>query len=251
MISQPIDPPSPSLALTGHAARFGPKLLRWGAVNPLERGAIVGTMTNLAQRNVIGTHAGSYGVYRALAVASGRLLANHRADLTHTAPTIAVGPHPAWFQPEQIVSLDPFGAMVEAAYAPLYQQGYDIRPTIAITQAHINMPELQMAMAQGRLVADGQIIKADGDLVVTKAAIEPVWYLPGMAKRLNVEESRLRRILFEHTGGMFTDLVTRPDLKIFLPPIGGITVYIIGDPATIADPTKPLTVRVHDECNGR
>jgi GTP cyclohydrolase II len=257
MVSQPIHPqPQPAkpqhIVLTSHPSRFGPKLipLQWGAADPLQRGAIVGTVTNLAQRNVVGTHSGSYAVYRALAVASGQLQADHRADLTNTAPAIPVGPHPAWADPDKIVSLDPFGAMVEAVYAPLYQQGYDIRPTIAITKAHINMPELQEAIAKGRLSEDGQIMKAGGDLVVTKAAIEPVWYLPGIAQRLGVAESQLRRTLFEQTGGMFTDLITRPDLKVFLPPIGGITVYIVGDPAAIADPTKPLAVRVHDECNG-
>ncbi|MEL6621282.1 MAG: hypothetical protein AAFQ11_00220, partial [Pseudomonadota bacterium] len=35
-----------------------------------------------------------------------------------------------------------------------------------------------------------------------------------------------------------------------LPPIGGITLYIIGDVASLADPTRPLACRVHDECNG-
>ena len=28
---------------------------------------------------------------------------------------------------------------------------------------------------------------------------------------------------------MFPELVTRPDLQVFLPPIGGITVYMMGD----------------------
>jgi len=37
---------------------------------------------------------------------------------------------------------------------------------------------------------------------------------------------------------------------VFLPPIGGITLYIFGDPAAIADPNRRLTCRVHDECNG-
>ena len=93
-------------------------------------------------------------------------------------------------------------------------------------------------------------MKDGGDLVVTKAAIEPVWYLPGVASRLQVSEDDLRYALFEQTGGMFPELVTRPDLKVFLPPIGGITVYIIGDVGAIADPDRPLAVRVHDECNG-
>lgn len=39
-------------------------------------------------------------------------------------------------------------------------------------------------------------------------------------------ESLLRRALFEDTGGMYPELITRPDIKVFLPPIGGLTVYI-------------------------
>src|SRR5439155_3207564 len=105
-------------------------------------------------------------------------------------------------------------------------------------------------VAKGRLAVDGTILLAGGDIVVTKAAIEPVWYLPGVARRFGVDESTLRHTLFEHTGGMFPELVTRPDLSVFLPPIGGLTVYIVGSVAAITDPARPLAVRVHDECNG-
>jgi GTP cyclohydrolase II len=161
-----------------------------------------------------------------------------------------MGPHPSWGDPDRIVSLDPFGAMVREVYAELYEQGYDIRPTIAVTKAHVNMPELQDAVAKGRLPIDGQIIKPGGSLVVTKVAIDPVWYLPGIAKRLNVSEGELRRALFQQTGGMFPELVTRPDLQVFLPPIGSITAYLIGEISAITDPNRHLAVRVHDECNG-
>jgi GTP cyclohydrolase II len=243
---------SKHIVLTSHPGRSASKPipLHWGASDPLKRGAIVGTLTNSAHRNVIGTHSGSYSIYRALAVASGALQANHRPDFTNTSPIVAIGPHPSWADANRIVSLDPFGAMVGEAYAELYEQGYDIRPTIAVTQAHINMPELQDAVAKGRLLVDGQILKSGGSLVVTKVAIDPVWYLPGIANRLNVRESDLRRALFQQTGGMFPELVTRPDLQVFLPPIGGITVYLIGDVAAITDPNRLLAVRVHDECNG-
>ena len=37
--------------------------------------------------------------------------------------------------------------------------------------------------------------------------------------------------------------MTRFDLKLFLPPIGGLTIYIFGDPATIPDESKKLTAR--------
>ena len=133
--------------------------------------------------------------------------------------------------------------MVEEVFASYYEQGYDIRPTIAVTKANINMPELQDAVARGVLKADGNIVKDNGNLMVTKAAIDPVWYLPGVAKRLNVEESDLRRVLFQQMGGMFPELVTRPDLHLFLPPIGGTTVYIIGNVADVSDSTKKLAVR--------
>ncbi len=240
------------IVLTSHPSRFGPKPIpiEWGAADPMQRGPVIATLAKQTHRNVIGTHSGSYAIYRALAVASGALQSDHRADLTNTSPVAHIGPHPSWADPEKIVSLDPFGAIASEVFASYYQQGYDIRPTIAITQAHINMPELLDAVSKGRLQVDGQIMKPNGDLVVTKAAIEPVWYLPGVAKRFGISEADLRRALFEQTGGMFPELVTRSDLEVFLPPIGGLTVYIVGDLGAITDPHKPVAVRVHDECNG-
>ncbi len=252
MSREKLESKSKHIVLTSHPTRFGPKptAIHWGHADPLQRGPVIGTLTNAAQRNVIGSHSGAYGIYRALAVASGKLQSDHRADLTNTAPAEPIGPHPAWFDAEKIVALDPFGALVGEVFSDFYTQGYDIRPSIAVTKAHINMPEIMEAVAQQRLQVDGAVMKPNGDLVVTKAAIEPVWYLPGLAKRLGVAESELRRILFEQTGGMFPELVTRPDLHVFLPPIGGMTIYILGEVAAITDPQRQLTVRIHDECNG-
>lgn len=222
----------------------------WGEIDPIQRGPVIGSLTKWSHRNAIGTHSGSYSVYRALAIASGKLQADHRPDFTNTSPAERIGPHPSWGDANQIVSLDPFGGLVSEVYSSFSQQGYDIRPTIAITKAHINLPELQDAIANGRVLVDGKIVKAGGDLAVTKIAIDPVWYLPGIARRLGVAEIDLRQVLFEQTGRMFAELVTRPDLQVFLPPIGGTTVYIIGEVAHISDPQKQLAVRVHDECNG-
>ena len=240
------------IVLTSHPSTFGarPSPIVWGHSEPRQRGPVIATLTDMRQRNTIGTHGGAYAIYRALAVASGSLQRDHRPDFTYTAPVEPIGPHPSWGQPGTIVSLDPFGAVVCEAFADFYARGYDIRPTIAVTRAHINMPELQDAVAKGRLSADGTTFLPGGDIVVTKAAIEPVWYLPGVAQRFDVDESVLRHTLFEQTGGMFPELVTRPDLAVFLPPIGGLTVYIVGSVATMTDPTRPLAVRVHDECNG-
>lgn len=240
------------IILTSHQTRGNTKVIpiEWGSADPQVRGPVLGSLRSLKHRNVIGTHAGSYGVYRALAVASGVLDPTHKADLTDTSPVVQIGPHPSWSDPNKIVSLDPFGAIADEIFAAYRLEDYDILPTIAITKAHINIPELKDEIAQGRLQVDGKILKADGSLVVTKAAIDPVWYLPGIAKRLNVDEWELRRVLFQQTGNMFAELITRPDLHVFLPPIGGTTVYIVGDPDAITDPNRPLAVRVHDECNG-
>src|ERR671939_14639 len=77
---------------------------------------------------------------------------------------------------------------------------------------------------------------ATGEVRVTKAAIDPVWHLPGLAERFGIAEHELRRTLFEETGGMFPELVTRPDLEVFLPPIGGTTVYLMGDVNLVGKP---------------
>jgi GTP cyclohydrolase II len=239
------------IKLTSHPER-GSKLIpvNWGAATSAERGPIIGTVTNPNQRNVIGAHSGSYAVYRALAIASGSLDPVHIPDLTNTSPAASIGPYPQWHDPRRIVSLDPWGHLISDSFRPLLEQGYDIRPTIAVTRAHINMPEFSDAIAAGRLKPDGHILRENGEVLVTKAAIDPVWYLPGIAERFQVDEAELRRSLFEHTGGMFPELVTRPDMPIFLPPIGGMTAYFFGDVTTMPDPKKVLACRVHDECNG-
>ncbi|KRE30098.1 hypothetical protein ASG82_25255 [Mycobacterium sp. Soil538] len=241
--------PTGHVRLTSHSGGTDAPTLHWGAPTPAARGPVVGT-TARAHRNVIGTHSGAYGVYRALAVAAGKLSPEHRADLTDTAPTDRIGPHPQWGDPATIVSLDPWGAMVTEAFAAEIAAGMDIRPTIAVTKAQVILPEIGDALGKGRLAPDGRVLLATGAAQVTKAAVEPVWHLPGVAARFGCSENDLRRVLFEETGGMYPELVTRPDLEVFLPPIGGQTVYIFGDPAHLADASVELTARVHDECNG-
>jgi GTP cyclohydrolase II len=250
-------PPSPAskdaprhIRLTSHAGGYGALPIVWGAATAAERGPVVGTTTQRSHRNVIGTHSGSYSVYRALAVAAGALSRQHKADLTNTAPTDVIGPYAQWTDPARIVSLDPWGALVADVFANDLAAGYDIRPTIAVTKAHVILPEVIEGLLAGRLKADGKVLTAGGAAMVTKAAIEPVWWLPGVAKRFGCSETDLRRVLFEETGGMYPELVTRSDLEVFLPPIGGQTVYIFGEPRDLANPEIELTARVHDECNG-
>jgi len=238
-----------TLASHPRPGRPKPPPVRWGAASAAERGPIIGTLADPARRNVIGAHAGSYALYRALAIAAGSLSAVHRPDLTDTAPAERIGPHPQWSDPEKIVSLDPWGHLVSEVFAEQLAEGWDIRPTIAVTRARLTVPELKHAIRVGEIEADGRVVTEAGEANCTKVAIDPVWYLPGVAARCGVGETDLRRHLFEQTGGMFPELVTRPDLHVFLPPIGGQTVYIFGDLAAIWD-EREVACRVHDECNG-
>ncbi|KAF9146820.1 Uracil-regulated protein 1 [Mortierella sp. GBA39] len=230
-----------------------PSKLNWGEATPQARGPIV--VSRLANsinvRNAIGAYGGPYSIYRSLAVAMGDLPANHKPNFEHTQPPITIHQQPQWSDPSKIVSMDPFGHLTSQYYKAEIDKGLDIRPSIAITRAHMIVPELQAEVNNGGLKVDGKVmVNEAGELNVHKAAVDPVWYLPGVAARLNVEEDLLRRALFENTGGMYPELITRPDLKVFLPPIGGLTCYIFGNHELLSDPKTRVTVRVHDECNG-
>jgi GTP cyclohydrolase II len=240
------------IRLTSHpggAGQGGIPVL-WGAPNPELRGPIVASPARPQHRNAIGSYSGSYAIYRALAVATRALAPDHRPDLTDTAPVTVIGPWPQWADPKKIVSLDPYGHLVGEVFAEQIRAGIDIRPTIAVTGAHINLPEIRQRIASGDIVPDGRVVLESGEIRVTKAAIDPVWYLPGIAERFGVAESELRRRLFEETGGMFPELVTGPDFELFLPPIGGQTIYLFGDVDSLGRRDTVIACRVHDECNG-
>ena len=81
-------------------------------------------------------HSGSYSVYRAVSVAVGRLDPDHVPDLTNTSP-VTKFPHPQWSDPK-IVSFDPWGHVVTDEFAEQISEGFDIRPSIAVTQPSCN-----------------------------------------------------------------------------------------------------------------
>jgi GTP cyclohydrolase II len=240
------------IRLTSHPGSTGLGMvpLDWGAADPALRGPVVASPADPRHRNAIGSYSGAYALYRALAVATGALARDHRPDFTDTAPATLIGPKPQWADPGKIVSLDPYGHLVGEVFAEQIAQGIDARPTIAITRARINLPEIRPRASESGLKPDGRVLLDSGEIRVTKVAIDPVWHLPGLAARFAIPESQLRRTLFEETGGMFTELVTRPDLQVFLPPIGGTTVYLFGEVERLGDPGTVVACRVHDECNG-
>lgn len=140
--------PPAHIRLTSHPAGEYSHILpiHWGELDPQVRGPVIATTTNIKQHNVIGTHAGAYAIYRALAVAAGQLKANYVPDFSNTAPMLEIGPFQSWGNPQKIVSLDPFGHEVNSVFKNLIASGIDIRPTIAITKANIHVPEIKFAM---------------------------------------------------------------------------------------------------------
>src|SRR5215204_2781856 len=87
VVSASLSSPGPLAAL----GRRGAPRLQWGASTAAARGPVVATLTTSEHRNAIGTHSGGYSVYRALAIASRALSADHRTDLTDTAPADVIG----------------------------------------------------------------------------------------------------------------------------------------------------------------
>ena len=192
----------------------------------------------------------------------GSLSPTHKPDYSLTEPPVEIPPNKAWFDISKIVSFDPWGHLVPQVFKKEIEElGLDVRPSIAVTKAHIKLSELDESARKGTLVIDGKVIlksrpllnpdgtESDADpgieVFASKAAVEPVWYLPGIAERFGMyvifvtcawtrqltcsffrSETLLRRALFEDTGGMYPELITRPDIKVFLPPIGNLTVYI-------------------------
>lgn len=203
------------------------------------------------KHNAIGAHSGCYSVYHALAVAAKQLNPNFIPDFTNSEPQFKVPYNESWTDGSSIVSIDPFGHLAIPENYPELAEDVDIRPSIAITKAVLQLPDIEQLVAKGEIEVDGKIVlNEQGDVAISKIALDPVWYLPGIAKRFGITEDELRLALFKDTNNMYPELITRPDIKTFLPPIGGSTVYIFGNPEYLSDPTKDLALRVHDSCTG-
>src|SRR5262249_57557826 len=108
--------------------------------DPKSAGPVVGTVADPPKRNAIGVHSGSYGIYRALAIAAQELKPGHRPDFTDTSPAEKIGPFESWFDPKKIVSLDPWGHMVAEVFADKLPAGWHIPPTIPLTTPPLPLP---------------------------------------------------------------------------------------------------------------
>ena len=182
-----------------------PYPLQWGAEDPKVRGPVICSRlgASIKQRNALGAHSGSYSIYRALAIAMGTLSPTHRPSFTNTEPPVQIPPQPSWFDTKKIVSFDPWGHLVTQVFKKEIEElGLDVRPSIAVTKAHMKLSEIDETARKGELTIDGKILvksqplhNADGsvstadpgvEIVVSKAAVEPVWYLPGVAERFGM-----------------------------------------------------------------
>ena len=241
------------IRLTSHPGSAGQSAipLHWGAADPAARGPVVASPAEPGQRNAIGSSSGAYGLYRALAVATKALARDHRPDLTDTAPAALIAPNPRWADPASIVSLDPWGHLVGEVFIEAIRAGIDVRPTIAITTAHIAMPEIRQLIAEGGLEA-------------RRACAARQWRDPRHqgGDRSGVASARVlprasgspRPICgaacSRKPAACFPSSLPGPTSKCLLPPIGGTTVYLFGDIERIAAPDTVVACRVHDECNG-
>jgi hypothetical protein len=133
---------------------------------------------------------------------TGTLDPNHKPDYSLTEPPVAIPPQPAWYDSKKIVSLDPWGHLAPQVFRMEIAAGLDVRPSIAVTRAHIKLSEIDHPLPNMSLPVDGKfvvksrpLLNEDGtlsdvdpgvELPVSKAALEPVWYLPGVAERFGM-----------------------------------------------------------------
>ena len=203
-----LDPNSSSYCLpSAYPDQHGilPHPLTWGASDPSIRGPVICSRlpTTIKHRNALGAHSGSYSIYRALSIAMGTLSPTHKPDYSQTEPPVDIPPQESWYDKSKIVSLDPWGHLVPTIFKKeIDEQGLDIRPSISVTKAHIKLSEIDEAARRGDITIDGRVVlksapllNADGsidegysgvEINVSKAAVDPVWYLPGVAERFGM-----------------------------------------------------------------
>lgn len=182
-----------------------------GTSDPSVRGPIIPSrlLSSFKSRNAIGAHSGSYSIYRALAIAMGALIPTHKSDYPKTEPPVEIPPQPSWYDPSKIVSFDLWGHLTPQVF--MHESdgkeegglGLDVRPSTAVTDAHIKMSEIGDSARKGEIPVDGKTVlksellrnpdgcentEEDPGVVirVSKAAVEPIWWLPGVADRFGM-----------------------------------------------------------------
>ncbi len=242
------------ITLTSHprpGRRSRPKIV-WGAATPAARGPVIGTLRRCqpAQRD-----RRPFRLLCALPGARGRVGQpqraapagphRHRAGGGDRAPS-AVGRRPR--RSSRSIPTATSSARRSPTCSP---QGWDIRPTIAVTRARLTVPELKHAVRFERAAAGradrhrerrGQLhqgraraglVPAGGRRALRRQRGEPA-APPVRADRRHVPRARDAA---RPQGVPAAD--RRPD-----------RLHLRRRPAALADPARELACRVHDECNG-
>lgn len=121
---------------------------------------------------------------------------------------------------------------------------YGSPPTMSATEACMEIPEL---MKDGELIPDGVIVRDDLSINIQKCAVDYVWNLPYLAKKIGQDEDVMRQRLVQYT---HDPEVADKSKNAYLPPLGGLTIYFFGDVTKLGNPETEVAVRVHDSCCG-
>ncbi|WP_420412405.1 hypothetical protein [Roseibium sp.] len=219
-----------------------PGELNWNAPTAVERGPII--LFPNTDYNAIGQYGGPHAVFQTIARRGQTKKLGFRPDFQGTEPRVQIGPFPQWCRNNTIVSFDPWGHLSIDKFGRTYPSDHYHRPTIAITRGVVWFPEVRIAIERGLLSADELILSKTGHAKVTKIAIEQVWYLPGVAARLGLEVQELREEL-----SLFSPaLKDNPEVNVFLPPVGNISLYIFGNIESKSKIDRGVACRIHDEC---
>jgi hypothetical protein len=105
-----------------------------------------------------------------------------------------------------------------------------------VTKAHVILPEVIEALQSGRLKADGKVLTAGGAATVTKAAVEPVWYLPGVAQRFKAARAICAACCSKKPAACTPSWSRAATWRCFCRPSAGLTLYIFGNPRDLANP---------------
>lgn len=71
----------------------------------------------------------------------------------------------------------------------------------------MRLPELEQSVREGRIIPDKKICLNDsGELAVTKFAVEPVWYLPGVAERFGIGMTFIRTVRLNLDINVFSNI---------------------------------------------
>ncbi|VVU94564.1 Protein of unknown function (DUF1688) [seawater metagenome] len=126
----------------------------------------------------------------------------------------------------KIVSLNPYGL-------------YSNAPSIAAVRAKLDLKNII------NYTKDGNIVDENGLVNCLKVAINYTWYLNGIATRLGINEDKLRNTFYEYyKNSDFLDYTK----QIYLPNLGGISLFVFGDLKKLEDKKTEITVRIHDAC---